>query len=96
MPDALTLFLTTGNALSDDVDEALVATFENLDADLMGIGEVVGWDDDGETVQFHVLAEEPARVIESIRATLVDLGVHSARVEASDPATGSQLYQRQL
>jgi hypothetical protein len=93
MPEALTLFLTTGNALGDDVDEALVATFENLDADLMGIGEVVGWDDDGETVQFHVLAEEPARVIESIRAALVDL---SARVEASDPATGSQLYQRQL
>lgn len=85
------------DALADDTTEAVDEAFENLDADLMGIGEVVGWDADLEGVQLHVWAEEPERVIAIILAALRTLGTKPPwRLVAADPKTGTILYERAL
>jgi hypothetical protein len=68
--EALTLLLTMTDALAEDTEAALDTAFEDLDASLMGIGEVVGWDTDSNGVQLHASAEEPERVITTIVASM--------------------------
>jgi hypothetical protein len=95
--EALTLFMGITDALADGRMDALEEVFDHLEASLMGIGEVIGWDADSAGVQLHVSAEEPERVISTMVADLRTLDAERPwRLVAADPETGTILYERFL
>jgi hypothetical protein len=95
--EAFTLFLEITDALADEREEALGEVFDDLNRNLMGIGEVVGWDADATGVQLLLLAEQPERVFATTVAKLRTLGAKPPwRLVAVDPVTGTTLYKRFL
>ena len=97
MAEALTAFLSIQDPLGDETEAAIEDAFGDLEVNLGGIGEVVGWDADAEGVQLHLLADEPERVIAVLVDTLHRLDVQPpSPLVASDPTTGTRLYERSL
>ena len=97
MTEALTAFLSIEDPLLDETEEALEEALGDLEVDVGGIGELVGWDVDADGVQVHLLAEEPERVIAVLAEALPALGARPpTKLVASDPASGAALYKRLL
>jgi hypothetical protein len=95
--EALTAFLSIEDPLHDETEDALEEAFGDLEVNVGGIGELVGWDVDADGVQVHLLADEPERVIAVLVETLHALGARPpTKLVASDPASGTPLYERWL
>jgi hypothetical protein len=95
--EALTAFLFIPDPLGDETKDVLEEAFDSLDWRLSGIGEVVGWDADVNGLQLHLLADEPQRVIQLLIEALYALDVPPpTKLVATNPATGSTLYERFL
>ena len=98
MAEALTVFLTVEDPLGDETENAFEEGFDDLDLQLSGIGEVVGWDASADGLQLHLMAAEPERVIAVLTETLhaLDVVQPPSRLVSSDPASGHTLYERSL
>lgn len=97
MAEALTVFLSIQDPLDDATEDALEEAFVDLEVNLGGVGELMGWDADADGVQLHLLADEPERVIAILLETLRTLDVRPpSKLVASDPTNGATLYERSL
>jgi hypothetical protein len=95
--EALTAFLSIPDPLADETEDALDEVFGDLEVDLGGIGEVIGWDANADRVRLALRADEPERVIAVLVATLRRLDVRPpSRLVASDATTGATVYERSL
>jgi hypothetical protein len=95
--EAMTAFLSISDPLTDETEEELDEVLGELEVDVGGIGEVVGWDVDAEGVRLHLEADEPERVIAVLVETLRRLDVRPpSKLVASDPMSGETLYERSL
>jgi uncharacterized protein YuzE len=93
--EALTAYLSIADPLADETGDELDDVFGDLEVDLGGIGEVIGWDVHADGARLHLAAEEPARVIAVLVPALRKLPVASPwRLVASDPETSEELYER--
>ena len=61
--------------LDDAIEDAIEEDFDELEVNLGGIGEIVGWDADADGVQLH--SDEPERVIALLVDTLHRLPVQT-------------------